>query len=437
MSRKKTIKEKQIPILYFKGVNTKTSDLLMTDEELKEGVNIDLSNYGIIQKRAGYIQRGDQITPDKDILGLVQYYASDGTSQLIAGCNTSDDTNIQISARTQQNYYWNVYNEAYPNTKFEGANFIDYLYIVGYSVSDDTFLPTLSWDGENTKTKDDDTNLTDCPQGKFIVLVNGYLLILNGKDHNDERATSRVWWANPPTTLPLALTWDNDNNWWDFEPHNGQEITGAISNFNRAIIFKNTSTHVFDPVGQDAKMISSSIGCDTHRSIQNVGNFTIFYNRKGVYATNSQDIQYISAPVEAFIEAINQDNVFDVCAGMKDNKYYHLFIGDVTVDGTDYTNCELVYDVQQNTWKVNELANTITIYCNYVQPVITTTTSTITSSTSSITTSSSSSSSESTSSSSESTSSSSESTSSSTSSESTSSSSVSSSSSSSTSITEA
>jgi hypothetical protein len=119
----------QKALLFWKGVNTKTSDILMAEDELKEGVNIDLSKYGIIQKRCGYVQRGDQITTDKDILGLLQYYASDGTSQLIAGCNREGDTEIQISARTQQNYYWDVLRDAYPNTKFEGVNFIDYLYI--------------------------------------------------------------------------------------------------------------------------------------------------------------------------------------------------------------------------------------------------------------------------------------------------------------------
>ena len=137
--------KQQKAILYWKGVQTKTSDILMAEDECKEIINVDLSKYGLIQKRAGYTQMGDQITSDKDILGLLQYYASDGTSQLIAGANDSTDTNIQISARTQQNYYWNVLNAAYPNTKFEGVNFIDYLYIVGYSVDDTTILPTLSW----------------------------------------------------------------------------------------------------------------------------------------------------------------------------------------------------------------------------------------------------------------------------------------------------
>jgi len=392
--------KQQKALLYFKGIDTKTSDILMAEDELKQAVNVDLSKYGIIQKRAGYVQRGDTITSNKNILGLLQYYNSDETSQLIAGCNRDSDTNIQISARTQQNYSWDVYKGAYPNTKFEGANFIDYLYIVGYSSTDDTFLPTLSWDGTDCLNTLTDSNLTNCPQGKFIVLVNGYLLVINGLDDNGDRFTSRVWWANPPTTYPLSLTWDNANNWWDFEPHNGEEITGGIANFNRVIIFKNSSTHVFDPVGQDAKMISNSIGCDSHRSMQNVGNFTIFYNRKGVYATNGSDIQLISNPVEKFIDAINQDNIFDVCAGAKDNKYYHLFIGDVTVDGESYTNTELVYDVLQNAWTVNELANKVTVYCNYVQPTITTTTSTVTTSSSSQTTSSSSTSSSSSSSSS-------------------------------------
>jgi hypothetical protein len=412
MNKKKLQKNaKQLPIFYFKGVNTKTSDLLMADDELKEGVNIDLSKYGVIQKRVGYSQRGDQITSNKNILGLMPYYASDGTSQLIAACNDSTDTNLKIVARTQQNYSWTVTTIANPGAKIEGENFIDYLFIVGYDSSSDSFVDTLCWNGTTSSTS---TNLTNAPNGKYVILVNGYLLIMNGKDHNSNRSTSRVWWANPPTTLPWSLTWDNDNNWWDFEPHNGQEITGAISNFNKALIFKNTSTHLFDPVGQTSTVISNSIGCDSHRSIQNVANFTIFYNRKGVYATNGQDIQYISAPVEDFINNINQDNIYSICAGVKDNKYYHLFIGDLTVNGTSYTNCELIYDVQQNSWTVNELANVVTVYCNYIQPTATTSTSTssssistssssISSSSSSQTTSSSSSSSETTSSSSSST----------------------------------
>ncbi len=393
--------KQQKALLYWKGINTKTSDILMAEDELKVAVNVDLSKYGIIQKRAGYVQRGDQITASNNILGLLQYYSSGGISQLIAACNDSTDTNLKIVARTQQNYSWTVTTVAKPNAKVEGVNFIDYLFLVGYDSAGDAFIDTLCWNGTISSTA---TNLTNAPNGKFAVLVNGYLLIMNGQDESSNRSTSRVWWPDPPTTLPLALTWDNTNNWWDFEPHNGEEITGGIANFNRAIIFKNTSTHIFDPVGQDAKMISNSIGCDSHRSIQNVGGFTVFYNRKGVYVTNGSDIQLISNPVEKFIDAINQDNIYDICAGVKDNRYYHLFIGDVTVDEDSYTNCELIYDTTQNSWTVNELANVVTVYCNYIQPTETTSTST-SSSSSSQTTSSSSSSSHSTSSSSHSSSS--------------------------------
>lgn len=423
---------KQFPIVYFKGIQTKTSDLLMAEDELKEVLNVDLSKYGIIQKRAGYSQRGDVIASDKEVLGLFQYYNTGGDSQLVVGMNSTDDSTLIIRARETQNFNIDVTELAgFEDCRLDAENFIDYLFIVGYDSADDVFIDTGCWNGSAWSTA---TNLTDAPNGKFIILVNGYLLIINGEDENSNRAPSRVWWPDPPTSLPVTLTWDNDNNWWDFFPDNGEEITGAISNFNKGLIFKNSSIHAFDPVAQTSQVISANIGCDSHRSIQNVNKYTIFYNRKGIYATNGLDLQLISNPVEKYIDAIDQDEIGNVCAGVKENKYYHLFIGDVTVDSTDYTNCELVYDTVQNSWTVNTLNDVIRIYCNYIQPVNTTTTSTTSSSTISVSSSSSSSSSSSISSSSSSSSSisvSSSSSSSSSTSQSTSSSSVSSSSSSS------
>lgn len=368
---------KNFPIVYFKGINTKTSDLLMAEDELKEAVNVDLSRPGIIQKRPGYQQRGNDLT--SQIRGLFPYYNSNGTAYLVA-CydDPNDSTTLLIRARTT--WYFSIdVGSLYPygGAEISAVNFIDKIYFVGWLESQRTRLQVCSWD-DTTFTN----GVTDSPSGRYIDVVNGYLCVAN-VTYGAQTGTSRVVWADPPTTLPYAITWDNTNNWWDFEPHNGEEITGIKSNFNRLLVFKNTSTHIFDPVGQDAKMISNSIGCDSHRSIQNIDKFTIFYNRKGVYATNGQEIQLISNPVEKFIQNIDQDNIFDVCAGARDNRYYHLFIGTLTVDGTVYTNCELVYDVLQNSWTTNELAHVVTIYCNYTQPTETTTTSTSSSSSSS------------------------------------------------------
>jgi len=370
----------QFPQFYFKGVQTKTSDLLMEDSELKEAVNVNLSKYGIIQKRAGYVQVGDTLETGKKVRGLMPYYKSDGTSQLIAATDSSDDADLHVQYRTTQNYATLQNISAESGTEIEGTNFIDYLFVVGYNPTDSTFLDTWCWDGSTYSTS---TNLTNAPNGKYIDVVNGYLCIANGKDHNGNRATSRVWWADPPTSLPPSLTWDNDNNYWDFKPHDGEEITGIISNFNRLLVFKNTSFHVFDPVGQTSSNISNSIGCDSHRTIVNIDRFTIFFNRKGVYATTGGEPQLISEPVIKFIDAINQDNLGDICAGQRDNRYYHLFIGNVTVNGTNYVNTELVYDIMQNSWTVNELADKVYVYCNYIQPEVTTTTSVSTSSSSS------------------------------------------------------
>ena len=302
--------EQQKALMYFEGVQVKTSDLLMKDTELKEAVNVNLSEYGTIQKRAGYTQVGDTLETGKDILGLFPYYNQDGTNQLIAATNDSTGAHLQVLFRTTQNWgtLQTISSEA--DTKIEGCNFINYAFVVGYNPTDQTFLDTFSWDGTNYSTS---THLTNAPNGKFIVSCNGYLTVLNGTDHNGNRATSRAWWASPPTTLPLAVSWDNDNNWWDFEPHDGEEISGAIVNFNRILVFKPTSFHLFDPVGQTSDVISKSIGCDSHRSIVNIGPYTIFYNRKGVYATDGGEPQLISEPVVKFIDAILQDNIGSVC----------------------------------------------------------------------------------------------------------------------------
>lgn len=113
------------------------------------------------------------------------------------------------------------------------------------------------------------------------------------------------------------------------------EITGWTKNNNRLFIFTKNSFYKHD--GSNMILMSDTIGCVSHETIQNIGPWTIWLHSSGVYGYNDNVGQpkLLSRAVQPFIRAINQTNLSKSSAGVV-GRVYKLAVGEIA-DPDSYT----------------------------------------------------------------------------------------------------
>lgn len=158
------------------GVQTSTSRLLRKTNELYYGVNAALNTLiGALSRRLGQTLLGT-VQANKDGLGSFVHRYSAG-SRLYAATNNSGDSATVVK-------YWNgssfstLGSTSYAaGTRLSAVNYLDELYLAGYSASTDTFADTANVD--STPSFSTTRNVNFAPRAKIISEFQGRLYASN------------------------------------------------------------------------------------------------------------------------------------------------------------------------------------------------------------------------------------------------------------------
>lgn len=115
------------------------------------------------------------------------------------------------------------------------------------------------------------------------------------------------------------------------------EFTGWGKNNNRFFLFTKSSFMVSD--GSNFNIISDTIGCVSHETIQNIGSWTLWLHTTGVwgYNINTGQLKLLSRAVDKFIKAINQNNLPYTSAGVV-GRVYKLALGELLALDSETTS---------------------------------------------------------------------------------------------------
>ena len=133
----------------------------------------------------------------------------------------------------------------------------------------------------------------------------------------------------------------------DFDPNDGQSITGIGTIGPYILVFKQTKTYIVYDLDTGAnRALSSETGCFAHRSICETPNGTYFLTAdRGVYLTDGQHLKQISEKINPTLENIVAAQRVNA-AGKYFNNHYYLSI--CTTGSTN--NLTLDYDSQTDSW---------------------------------------------------------------------------------------
>ena len=342
------------PIRYtnFDGlINSNTSDFLMRDNELIAAKNVWTYKLGKLEKVPGTTETASgSVGTDAEVTGLHWYFdTSDRVDYLLGIATKGDDLTMEFIAPNKEVPItsWTSIEglstdwDGYADSIADMENYLGKTFVVGHQ-EDTTFLPSGTVNGVDFSDADQD--IFDMPQAKFIVRYRDLLYVLHTK-LDDVVYPSRAYYSDEPVDGGIGWT-STDTNFIEFGYDDGDEITGAAEVLDRLIVFKERSMWKYDE--SERKKIAD-YGCDSHRSIQKINNVLYWFNRYGFWRWAGAYPELISAKMQNYIDAIDQANINNVISVQYDGFEYRAFIGDVTVDGTDYTNTWFCWDVRKET----------------------------------------------------------------------------------------
>ena len=340
------------------GMNAQVSPLFIRDNECEIVQNYHMDKLGSLKKRDGILYLIGQVIDAKPILGMFFFKDVQSTkTNVLVAIDDASSTNSDI---------FDIETNAWAISKADdtaGASpaftsFVNYVFRTnGSEVMGSSTNPPSAWGT---------TNCLATLKPKYCCVWEDRLYWLN--DNSSTKYPSRIGWSELPTGTPLALTF-GANNWADVNPDDNDEITWGEPFGNRLLIFKNKALYrwTFGQVEPD-KIIDQ--GTPQGKTVKQVAGICFFSNEFGVWAYTEGQPKLISRKMQPFINAVTD---WSATLAEVDNDHYNLYLGDVTVDSTAYSNVMLVYTISIGAWHIESYPFEITSMARFQETTLGTT----------------------------------------------------------------
>jgi hypothetical protein len=280
-----------------KGIQQKTSELLLTPKELQEAKNVHYYENGSWTKRKGYRKRlTNALTGTPIITGLYEFVKRDGTKKFLTSANAlyyNQQDDVSATA---------IGGGLTFTVGSEGQNFMSFVTFANQVIGTNGVEAIWKWSGSGNASA-----LGGSPPIAEKIVVFQNFVFLAGND-----------------TYPYRLYFSNDGNeiiWTATDYIDIGDLTSPITGlavlYNTLYIF--TRRGIFSLRGYDRDTfivddVNSSVGCVAYKSIVKVDNNLIFLSDRGIYSFDGIQVHYISEKVQVFIENLNYTRTDKVVA---------------------------------------------------------------------------------------------------------------------------
>lgn len=319
------------------GLQEFTSPLLMAQNESPFAKNVNLRKPGILMKCDGYSQYGSTGSSGA-VRGLMTFDQEDGTHTLLKVHDTAiykydsgwSSIKTGLTSVTVPSYGVNAYLGDSVDGDGKPVSPEERIY---FAVGHDNVVQ--SWDGTNMGTI---ANM----YAKHVETFNNRLILGNVKE-TSTTYSNRFWWS---TVGAQVFDTAEDSG---FADEASAPITGLKTYGGLLYVFTENDLLTWD--SYNIRRITGNFGTTAGKSIQITFGRLFWFNQEGVYIfAGSGQPELISRKIQGWIDAIS--DVTAVAGGVDSYGRYLLYVGDVTYDGTAYTDVVLVYDPLIDTWHV-------------------------------------------------------------------------------------
>lgn len=342
-----------------KGLNVQVSDNLIDNREASALQNIAFVEAGGVSKRTGFTQLGDNLSNIPRGLGT---YTDTSSSKYVCTIDGTTLKYLKDASATWASATGDTFT-ADKTTTFTQAQ-----------------AKLFVWNGTDGGAYFDGSAVTrpgTMPKAKFGIYFKGYhmvsgtdgqpnrLYIAEDSDVTDFTNASGASTLNNSTEVPGAASFTDTASpgpaeFIDVDKNDGDKITGLTTFQDSLVIFKERSIHqlTLDASGTPSvALVTRSLGCVSHKSIENAENDVFFLSRRGIYVLGNEPQFFtsirtneLSARVNPRIKLISEANLNLATAIYFDYKYW---LG-VPEGGTTANNLLWTYDRRFLAWSHSE-----------------------------------------------------------------------------------
>lgn len=279
---------------YFsdKGLQEKTSILVMTPQELQIARNVHYFERGSLTKRQGYEKRfTNDITGTPKITGLYQLVNRDSTKNFITTGDKLYKGDQGDSAVTE------IGGSLTFTPGGNGENFNSMITFNNQALGANGVENAWAWSGSG-----DAAALGGSPPIAPIIAKYRNFVFLAG---------------NPTNPFRLFFSNDGDETTWtgtDFIDIGDltEPITGLAVLFGELVIFTRRGMHGLRGFDRDTFAVSEitlSTGCVSYKSVVKVDNNLVFWSDRGPYSFDGIKVKYLGEFIETFVANLNYSRV--------------------------------------------------------------------------------------------------------------------------------
>lgn len=340
------------------------SVILAPDNTVSLMLNADAdTEVGSAVSRLGSSIVGTQLVASTNVLGLWQHIDVDTPSnnKLLATINASGGATSVI---------YNVESGLTEQTGLTASKKMRFLTYLGATLALNGADAERSYTSAGWITTGGAFDLANMPSSNKVNLCIEFLDRVYAT--GDIAALNRVYYSSTPTSG--AISWTIGNGYVDIEAEdNGGAMTAVAKVPGYILFFKERSMHRWNFSSAFPESLIQ-VGTPSQESVIMGGGLCAFYSNsnegaKGFYITDGGRPKCISQdtnrPIKKWVDAITSSNEANI-AGWATDRYFCWSVGDLTVDGENYTNVVFKYNRILNQWTIRTYPNEFKIFAQYL-----------------------------------------------------------------------
>jgi hypothetical protein len=198
-------------------------------------------------------------------------------------------------------------------------------------------------------------DIGNMPRGKYVIVYKDQLVTAGVSGFPDT-----VYVSSIPDATTYQISWTSGNRSITVNPDDEGNITALGKVGDLLLIFKDNGLFRFNNRSTDPDRVIP-VGCSSQESVCAGDRVLTFWNRQGAWLTDGQKVKNISKRIRQWTDAVSDASLSSV-ATATDGEHFLYSVGDVTKDGTTYSNVVFRYSISTNEWAVYSYAKRFTFF---------------------------------------------------------------------------
>jgi len=356
----KALQPQEVRRLGIYGVirETEVDDYSIPDEAVTEAINVHFDRKGAVTLRPGITTLGSSIAIGYPCWGL--HNTQNGTMIAVF----SEGGSSRIYAYGGSSWASNLTNGT-ANVKIRFVNFAGRTIVLNWGTATNMYSSMQFWaNNENNATWVSTGN----PINPQNIWSNGiypkYGEVYKSRVYicGDPSYPSRLWWSSVISSSG-NITWDPSTDYVDINPDDGENFTGLKRFSLELLVFKPNYIYRFRTSEVDPDPLIK-IGTRSNESIIEGKRGLYFHHDSGFYRYSGSYPQEISRPISDIVKAISFSSYSNICS-WKDEDHIYWSVGDITINGSTWSNVICRYTESSEIWTVYSYANNIKLASDY------------------------------------------------------------------------